>query len=265
MEMKKETFVGITIIVALALIVGFYIYRDSRTGNSTENTATSTNLTSTSTQETIDTTPGYTIEPVPAQTLPPMPSLTRSITYPAYLTDVQKTALEKNINETIALVQKNPKDVEGWVSLGNNRKIVADYDGAIEIWKYASALAPKYVVPLQNIADTYHFYIKNYVQSEIFWKKAITLEPQNPDLYKGLFDLYTLSYKEKASLAETTLLEGIKQSSENIDLIVYLAEYYKNSGRKEDARTYYQKAVVQATKIGDTTRATLINAEIAAL
>jgi tetratricopeptide (TPR) repeat protein len=266
MEMKKEISIGIIILALLLIGFGYYVYRDKgRVGNPIENTATTTNSNDISTLPAIETTSGsagYTIEQVPVQNLPPAPSLSRPIVYPASFTDAQRSILEKNINGNIALIKKNPKDVDAWVSLGNNRKIVTDYVGAIEAWDYASILAPKYVVPVRNTADTYHFYLKNYPKSEIYWKKAIILEPQNPDLYKGLFDLYSLSYKEKASLSEQTLIDGIKKSLQKIDLMVYLAEYYKNTGRKDDARTKYKEAISLLLKEGNTVRVEALEEEL---
>ena len=62
-------------------------------------------------------------------------------------------------------------------------------------------------MPPSNLGDLYHYYLKDFAQAEMYLKQAIANEPANAFLYKNLADLYTLSYKEKAHLAEGVMAE----------------------------------------------------------
>lgn len=80
---------------------------------------------------------------------------------------------------------------------------------------------------------------------------AIKNSPGNILSYKGLYELYTFSYKQNTSAAEDILLEGISNNPDAIDLMVLLAFYYKETGEAERAAGYFNSAIEEAKKRGN--------------
>ena len=129
------------------------------------------------------------------------------------------------------------------MQLGILRKFIGDYEGATIAWKQAITIRPLDWVPPNNLGDLYHYYLKNFSEAEKYLKLAIANEPTQAFLYKNLADLYTMSYKEKAHLAEPTLLDGLKRLPHSTDLMIFLAAHYRDTGNKEKAKEYYQMAI----------------------
>ena len=131
-----------------------------------------------------------------------------------------------NLEKSIEAVKKNPNDIN-WIDLGIQRKQLGDYEGARDVWEYAKAMEPGNIVPWNNLGDLYHFYLKNYAKSEENWKKTIALKPDYAQGYRGLYELYTYSMKEKASEIPVMLKQGLVKNPGASDLKALLAEYEK--------------------------------------
>lgn len=160
--------------------------------------------------------------------LPPAPPLERSFVPLKTLLPQIVTAVQNQMATTIATLKKDPKRVDAWIDLGLQRKTLGDYEGARLAWEYAKALAQNTnIVPWNNLGDLYHFYLKDYVKSEENWKKVIALKPDYIQGYRGLFELYTYSYKEKASQIPVFLKAGIAKNPTSTDLKQMLADYEK--------------------------------------
>lgn len=156
-------------------------------------------------------------------------------------------ALKKDTRAKIEALQKglrnNPSYYDAWLALGVYRKLLGDYDGAAEAWRYAGTLRPDRYVAFSNLGDLYHSYIKDFSKAEEFMKKAIAADPTYVPSYRNLHELYRYSFKEKESLAVDILLEGMKKNPQAYDLMTMLASYYKDKNDKGNARKYYQMAI----------------------
>ena len=171
------------------------------------------------------------------------PTLDRPIEISAKLTQQETMKMVKDITELQENLKQNSEYGAGWLQLGILRKFIGDYEGAAIAWKQASVLRPTDWVPANNLGDLYHYYLKNFIEAEKYLKQTIANEPTNAFAYKNLSNLYQLSYKEKINLAEGALLDGLKRLPTNTDLMVALAEYYREKGDKAKAKEYYQKAI----------------------
>ncbi|MDO8604768.1 MAG: hypothetical protein Q7K40_05255 [bacterium] len=217
---------GIIGLVILALVAGVLIYKDTR-GSKIEITGdtgdTLKNLG-------IDMTGDAKVEIVPVQEkkLPPAPELVRATDFPGSLSpEIKKIALS-HIEAIIVALKKDPKNVDNWIELGLQRKAIGDYEGARDAWEYAKALDPQNVVPWGNLGDLYHFYLKNYTKSEENWKKLIALKPSYVHGYRGLYELYMYSMKEKSTQIPVFLNEGIRKNPTSTDLKALFADYEKS-------------------------------------
>lgn len=252
------------VFVFIIFIVVFYLFIHNKKESIIQNTATTTETIQLPTGEATSIKgDGYTVDRVINNTADvKAPSLTHESVVKKELPKESVVILKKDIAATQAVLAKDPRNVQGWVDLGVNYKIIGDYEAARDVWEYAAKLSPTWVVPYINLGDLYHYYLKDYQKSENDWKKAISLKPDEVDTYIELSKLYQFSYLSKKDQADDVLLEGIRNNPASIDLRVQLALYYKTIGATENARAQYQKAHDLSLKMGDIGRARLLQEEI---
>lgn len=264
---NKQTVVNI-ILVAIVAVSGYYLY--NTTLNSTPEEEISGQQATTTLGGGIQIEGGgdYTIEVLPdADNTPniPVPDLDRPIVFSATMSPEAQAILKANIETVINDLKKDSSQANKWLSLGINWKIVGDIEGARLAWEYAAALEPINSVPFFNLGDLYHYYLKDFAKAEKNFQQAIANDPSFIQAYRSLFELYTLSYTEKAHLADDILLEGLKKSPNNVDLLVTLAQYYKGTGKTEEAKKYYKMAITEAEKAGNTALVESLKSELGTL
>lgn len=215
---KNLGLMGLIIIVAA---VAFFIYRDMNKQKSPETKIVNgIGMTGDGTVK---------VETIPDAKLPPAPFLDRVVTPLNSLLPQVVSAVQKQMATTIETLRKDPKRVDAWIDLGVQRQTLGDYEGARQAWEYAKALNPNgNIVPWNNLGNLYHYYLKDYPKSEENWKKVIALKPDYIQAYRGLYELYTYSYKEKASQIPIFLKVGIARNPTSTDLKAFLAEYEKS-------------------------------------
>lgn len=221
MNKKNLGIIGLIIIVAG---VSFYIYRDMKKGEKAgEETKVVNGIEMTGDGK-------VTVQPLGSNTkLPPAPSLDRISEPQKNLVPQVVKLMQDKIASTVVLLKKDPTRVDAWIDLGGYRKNLGDYEGARQAWEYAKALNPNgNITPWNNLGDLYHFYLKDYPKSEENWKKVIALKPDYIQAYRGLYELYTYSYKEKASQIPVFLKAGIAKNPDATDLKAFLADYEKS-------------------------------------
>ena len=232
----KNNKITTIIIILVVILTGGYIYKDFSSGiESNTNTGE----------------------------LSSIPNLDREIIFSVETSGEQKVKITNKINEIINRLKKNPNSLDDWISLGANRKLIGDIDGAIEAWKYANAIAPINIVPFNNLGNLYHYQKRDYIKAEEYFRKAIdvgSIYYSSP--YLNLFDLYTLSYKQETDSAEKILLEGLEINPNDINILMILATYYRDNGNNERAVIYYNKTAEQAQKLGETSLYDTVQVEI---
>lgn len=150
------------------------------------------------------------------------------------------------------LAKNNDDNFAVWLDLASNRKVAGDTEGAAEIWIYMTKKFPSEITPHINLGDLFHFYLKDYAQAELAYKRVTELNSIYYPAYLSLHQLYRDSYIEKADLADDILLEGLRVGSSQIPLMAQLGEYYENIGDIESAKKYYQMIVDEAFHQGET-------------
>ena len=180
------------------------------------------------------------------------PSLDRELNFPADFPQEARQILTQNVQTLRERILQNQEDAAAWLDLAIQYKTINDFDGAIEIWKYL-ADAKNHPVAYYNLGSTYHLDLKQYAQSENYYRKAIEANPGFALNYSGLHELYKYSYKQDGTLAADVLKEGIEKVSDNgrIDLMTALAGYYVEKGDKTQAVEWYSKAKLAATSAGN--------------
>lgn len=160
----------------------------------------------------------------------------------AQLSDSLKKQATDKLNETISAIRQNYDYPNAWYDLGAYRKLIGDYDGAIDAWSFVGLIRPNDYIFYNNLGDLYSFILKDYVKGEYNFLKAISNNPGNINGYLQLATLYEYAYKEKSAEVESILLLGIKSNPKDVGLKITLAQYYERNGRKADALKYFEEA-----------------------
>lgn len=138
----------------------------------------------------------------------PPPDLNRPINITENFTDAQKKDLTQKIIELSSVLKKTPDLFDTWLILGIHRKTIGDYEGAREIWEYATALRPGNYIPFNNLGDLYAFYLKDNKKAEENFNKAIELSPNRIHVYYSFYEFYKYVLKDDAK-AKALLQKGI--------------------------------------------------------
>lgn len=224
--MTNKKNMGIMGLVALAIVAGILIYRDTR-GSKLTITGEVPNTVNLSGVDMVGD-GNVQIVPINEKKLPPAPTLVRSTDFKTDISPEIKKITISNLEKAIVEIKKDPTSIDNWFDFGLQRKQLGDYEGARDVWEYTKALEPNNIVSWNNLGDLYHFYLKDYKKSEDNWKKTISLQPDYSQGYRGLYELYTYSMPEKVSQIPVILKLGIEKAPEATDLAVLLAEYEKS-------------------------------------
>ena len=178
----------------------------------------------------------------------PIPNLDESIKNNASLPEEAKKIVDSKIAELVEKLKNDPSDFYSWIALGIRAKTLEDYEKTVEFWKYAIRLSPDNKVSYNNLGDLYHYFIRDFKKSEEYFLEALEVDPNYVFTYRGLHELYKYSYKQDTDEAANILLRGLIIFPNEINLLVPLADYYKEKGNNEEAIEYYDKAIEQAKK-----------------
>ena len=159
----------------------------------------------------------------------------------AYLADRQK---EKAFTAFQKAVDLNPYYWANYNALGNAYFDVGDNNEALTAYRKVTELEPDNAVGYMNIGVVY-FRQGNYNDSIPFLEKALKLEPR-ADIYTDLGTAYFFlrRYQESVPMFE----KAVAMSPNDEWFVGNLADAYRWTGHKEQARTTYDKAIALAYK-----------------
>jgi tetratricopeptide (TPR) repeat protein len=255
--MKNKKLLAIIGLAIVALGAGFFIYRDINKEVS--------DTTIEVTDNTLDTSDVQAVEEGVTPSAPKAPTLVRSTEFKNTLSPEAKTIILTSLASVTKTIEKNSTDIDAWIMLGVYRKNLGDYEGAREAWDYAKILAPKDVVPYNNLADLYHYYIKDLKKSEENWKKAIAVKNDYVLAYVGLVDLYKYSMTDKKGEIPAVLKDGIAKNPDAVDLMVMLAHHYQDAGNPTEAKKAFGEAITVAERLGNTEFVARLKGELEAV
>jgi len=198
------------------------------------------------------------------------PELTSSIVFPDSLSEDARVIIANNIATLINKLEKEENSFGGWFDLAAQYKIIEDYESTRDIWEFLGESFTGNNTVFSNLGNLYHYDLKDFPKSEESFRKAIENDKSNIQSYIGLHELYKYSYKQETSLVIDILIEGIEDNPINIDLMITLANYYKERGNmskgdQTNAQKYYEQAREKAQKLGNTQLIEAITQEISNL
>ena len=172
-------------------------------------------------------------------------------------------SVEAQMKVTTANLVKNKTSFNDWIALGLERKLVNDYVNAAVDWEYASALYPQNTVSFGNLGDLYFNFIKDNAKAEANYVIAIKNNPASTQYYTDLQSVYFAQGKTIAGI--DIVKQGLVKNPEAVDLYVNLARYYAAQHNIAVAKSYYDQAIVAASKQGQGSVAASLQTEESAL
>ncbi len=218
MEITKTQKIIIAI-VGVLIFIGIYVVFDNKSKTNPE--SPTENIATTTDKELV-----YKVEnvtPKPTSELPkPIPDLDRPLTKSpiAVVLDSDTSVAIKNIKELQAMLKNKPSDFPVWMDLAMYQKLGGDYEGALISWKYVGRLAPTDFVSVANIANLYAYFIKDNVKAEEYYKKAISVNSEQPYIYTQLAEFYKDILKDIVK-ARAIVEEGLKKNPLDETLLEY--------------------------------------------
>ncbi len=250
--MKKETIITISIFaLALILAIAFsfvYLRKSALAPEKTGKNEPISTTTTTITARNNDSKPAQSgiIGNRSRSELPSFPSDWDKVSYGpdviGFPLDARKR-YEDRFKVVVSRINQTPDMVDLWIDLGLIKKTFEDYVGARDAWEFASLIRPKNATSFINLGDLYWHFLPDFGASELNYKKALVNSPGTLGIYKDLSDLYRFSYKEKAGLADDIILEGLALHPKSIDLLMWLASYFRDIGDKNNAIKYYSEVL----------------------
>ncbi len=206
---KQKAVFGVIIVVLAFAVAGFFIWRDV---NSLSPETQNTELNSQSNESPVRATDGQ--NPVLTKETLKIPDLDRPIKISSNLNDDEKKRATSDIQEVSGILKGNHDYFDGWLQLGILRKMIGDYEGAVEAWNFAGVIRPKSTIPFANLADLYAYYIRDNKKAEESFLKAISADPQNGFPYYQTAHFYEDILKDKEK-AKNILLQGISLGADS--------------------------------------------------
>ena len=156
---------------------------------------------------------GVKIEPVVITNNKPtvnasLPDLNKEIKITADMNEEAKRIATDKIQDLSSQLKKDSDNLENWLVLGVYRKTIGDYEGAKEVWEYASVIRPQNSISFNNLGELYAYYLKDNEKAEENYKKAIVNDPSAIYIYRNFFDFYRYFAKDTAK-ARAILEQGI--------------------------------------------------------
>ena len=137
-----------------------------------------------------------------------VPDLNRPLNFPVDMSPEVRAIIAGKISKNIDNLKSKPDFFDEWISLGINRKMINDYEGAKEAWEYGAILSPKSAVVFSNLGDLYGYYLKDNAKAEKDFLKAIDNDSAFPNYYLRAADFYREVLGD-FSKAKAILIKGL--------------------------------------------------------
>ncbi|MDE2001730.1 MAG: tetratricopeptide repeat protein [Patescibacteria group bacterium] len=157
--------------------------------------------------------------------------------------DADKTLAEQKIKDASDMLRANYNYANPWYDIGAYRKMVGDFQGAIDAWSFVERIRPDDYIAPNNLGDLYAFTLHDYANGEAEFLKSIANEPTNVNAYMQLVTIYEHLDTAKAGQVPALLKKGLAANPKNKNLLITLGQYYESTGDMASAKTYLEQAL----------------------
>ncbi len=159
------------------------------------------------------------------------------------LTDEIVATKKAELNKFAEIAEKNFSDGSAWLKISEIKKFFNNYKGSVDALEYLKLLSPDDFLVNLNLGNLYGFYLKDYKKAEQNFANAMNHSggAQLAEAISALADLYKDFYKEKYDQVDDLLLVGIEAVPNDVNLVMKLAFYYKETGNKEGAIQSFER------------------------
>lgn len=156
--------------------------------------------------------------------------------------------LRRQINDAYSAIRDNFDFLDSWVSLGQLRKVIGDYEGARDAWEFGGLLRPQNSLTFQNLGALYGLYLNDLPKAEANYLQSVENDPANIPAYIDLAELYwntgELAYQNKIPAWLSLGLEKNLGAENRVPLLGRLAKYYADTGDNQKAIRYYEEILI---------------------
>lgn len=154
----------------------------------------------------------------------------------ASLSADQRELYIRELKKYDAEYQKKPNDYSVLMQIAFYREHLGDPNTAINAYIKAGEVSPNNFLSFGNLGNLY-VELGDYDRAEAAYKKALANDLQKGYLYRNLIDLYNQHMSAKKAEIEKILKEGlaIPENSNSVELMIFLAAYYQDAGKKLEA------------------------------
>jgi Flp pilus assembly protein TadD len=144
-------------------------------------------------------------------------------------------AMMATVAATLEKAKNNPKDFDAQIEAARTYAQIGKEEEAVEFLKKAYEINPKGVGELGAFGYLGQHYLgrKNYAEAETWFRRAIEVEPKEPDLYVELAATFTQREPAIPDRAIPELEQALKLQPKNGHALGHLIEAY---ALKKDAR-----------------------------
>lgn len=158
------------------------------------------------------------------------------------LSEDQLQRLKSDYDRAMEKYKKDNNNFDALMTFGFVNYQVGDFQKAKEAYTKAGEISPNNYNSFWNLANTY-VRLADYESAEGAYLKAVENGPEQARFYRALGDLYFYNLTEKKSQIPSLYKNGLEKIPGDYDLLVGLAQYYRDTGDKTNAIKYYREAM----------------------
>jgi tetratricopeptide (TPR) repeat protein len=138
------------------------------------------------------------------------------------------------------VVAAQPGDWESWNNLGNARREISDFDGAVEALRRSVELNPQAAPSRFNYATVLEF-AGMFEDAEREWRRMAADFPNDEKPMRELFALLKRQFREEEALA--AIEEAVRRAPGDLELLLGFASHNLTQQRHAAAEQAYRKAI----------------------
>ena len=155
---------------------------------------------------------------------------TSAITEPVTITDEQRAKVESQIAEIQGRLKScdeasdDNKCSQFYLQLGLNYESLGQISWALDAYEGAAEADDKNYVPYSNIGSIYRR-LKDFAKAEEVFKKALSIHPNNPNIYTKLFELYYYDQRKAPHEVQPLFLQAVRDTNGDLNMVRLYAFY----------------------------------------